>query len=144
MPIKYSLYPTNWFSELRPAVLARAEHRCENCGLPNYSVFRVMVEGQYAVHSKHDTFQAAQKIQLALLASDYHHDWKIIKLAIAHLDHDVTNNDLSNLKALCQRCHLAHDRTDNARRRKYGKYHKTNQIKLNFDGDNKRPTEDAH
>lgn len=31
-------------------------------------------------------------------------------LAAAHLDHDPTNNRLRNLRSLCQRCHLMHDR----------------------------------
>ena len=31
-------------------------------------------------------------------------------LAAAHLDHDPSNNRLRNLKSLCQRCHLVHDR----------------------------------
>jgi hypothetical protein len=28
----------------------------------------------------------------------------------AHLDHDPRNNRLRNLKSLCQRCHMIHDR----------------------------------
>lgn len=35
MPIDYSQYPPNWFTEIRPAVLARANNRCENCGIAN-------------------------------------------------------------------------------------------------------------
>jgi hypothetical protein len=35
---------------------------------------------------------------------------KQIILATAHLDHDPTNSSEENLEALCQRCHLAHDR----------------------------------
>jgi hypothetical protein len=31
-------------------------------------------------------------------------------LAAAHLDHDPTNNGLRNLRSLCQRYHLIHDR----------------------------------
>jgi len=31
-------------------------------------------------------------------------------LAAAHLDHDLRNNRLRNLKSLCQRCHMIHDR----------------------------------
>jgi hypothetical protein len=31
-------------------------------------------------------------------------------LAAAHLDHDPRNNRLRNLKSLCQRCHIMHDR----------------------------------
>jgi hypothetical protein len=33
-----------------------------------------------------------------------------VVLAAAHLDHDPTNNRLRNLRSLCQRCHLIHDR----------------------------------
>lgn len=32
-----------------------------------------------------------------------------VVLTIAHMDHDETNNDTSNLRALCQRCHLIWD-----------------------------------
>ena len=32
-----------------------------------------------------------------------------VVLACAHLDHDPGNNASSNLKALCQRCHMIHD-----------------------------------
>jgi hypothetical protein len=35
---------------------------------------------------------------------------KHVVLAAAHLDHDPTNNQLRNLRGLCQRCHLIHDR----------------------------------
>jgi 5-methylcytosine-specific restriction endonuclease McrA len=31
-------------------------------------------------------------------------------LTVAHLDHAPEHNDPANLRALCQRCHLAHDR----------------------------------
>ena len=33
-----------------------------------------------------------------------------VVLAAAHLDHDPTNNRLRNLRSLCQRCHMLHDR----------------------------------
>ena len=34
-------------------------------------------------------------------------------LTISHQDHDPTNNDPSNLKSLCQRCHLRQIRDGN-------------------------------
>lgn len=34
----------------------------------------------------------------------------VVRLAAAHLDHDPTNNTLSNLAAWCNRCHIRHDR----------------------------------
>jgi hypothetical protein len=33
-----------------------------------------------------------------------------VVLAAAHLDNNPSNNRLSNLKGLCQRCHMLHDR----------------------------------
>jgi hypothetical protein len=33
-----------------------------------------------------------------------------VVLAAAHLDHDPGNNRIRNLRSLCQRCHLIHDR----------------------------------
>lgn len=36
MPIDYSDYPSNWKTEIRPAILNRANNRCEICGAKNY------------------------------------------------------------------------------------------------------------
>lgn len=38
-----------------------------------------------------------------------------VVLTVAHLDHDPTNNRFSNLKAMCQRCHLTYDAPHHAR-----------------------------
>lgn len=52
-----------------------------------------------------------------------------VVLTISHTNHDTTDNELTNLRALCQRCHLAHDRalhvmhaaqTRRAQRERYG------------------------
>ena len=40
-----------------------------------------------------------------------------VYLATAHLDHDPGNSHSRNLAALCQRCHLLHDRPEHRRRR---------------------------
>jgi len=40
-----------------------------------------------------------------------------VVLAAAHLDSDPTNNRLTNLKSLCQRCHILHDRPYHLARR---------------------------
>ena len=34
-----------------------------------------------------------------------------VVLAAAHLDSNPANNRLANLKSLCQRCHMLHDRS---------------------------------
>ncbi len=41
MPIKpenKSRYPKDWNTVIRPAILERANHCCENCGVANYSL----------------------------------------------------------------------------------------------------------
>ena len=41
-----------------------------------------------------------------------------VVLAAAHLDHDPTNNRLRNLRSLCQRCHMIHDRSHHLAQRR--------------------------
>lgn len=134
MPINYKNYPANWKSELRPAVLTRANNCCESCGVRNYDVVRWNVEeGCYESYDDEElpkTYAEAREIWVDLMAGDYYSDWKVIVLTVAHLDHDVTNNALENLKALCQRCHLNYDREDNHRRRRYGKHFERDQLKI--------------
>ena len=55
-----------------------------------------------------------------------------VVLTVAHLDHDKSNNRFSNLKALCQRCHLTLDAKQHAQSRKYGSEWKKNQLSLNI------------
>lgn len=57
---------------------------------------------------------------------------KPVVLSTAHLDHNKNNNSFFNLAALCQRCHLRHDRHQHAENRKYGRNWKDNQLKLDL------------
>lgn len=41
-----------------------------------------------------------------------------VALSAAHLDHDPINNAPGNLRSLCQRCHLQHDRTHHLAQRR--------------------------
>lgn len=51
-------------------------------------------------------------------------------LTVAHLDRDRNNNRFWNLAALCQRCHLNHDRCIHIYNRKYGRETKYQNGKL--------------
>lgn len=54
-----------------------------------------------------------------------------VVLTVAHLDRDRGNNRFTNLAALCQRCHLNHDRQQHITNRRYGRKHGGNhQLKL--------------
>jgi len=115
MPIDYKKYPPNWKTEIRPAILERANHCCEFCGVRNHSIgFRkndVWHEIEQSFGGDVTAEEARQK------------GFKIVKivLTIAHLDNNTGNNDFSNLKALCQRCHNRYDavfRSENRRAKK--------------------------
>lgn len=88
MPVDYKKYPPNWFSEIRAAILLRAKNACEFCGVENYSPILKREKLRGVVGGVKET--------------------RVI-LTIAHLDHNITNNEPWNLRALCQRCHLKHD-----------------------------------
>ncbi len=109
MPVDYKKYPKNW-SEMRAAVLERANHKCEFCGVENYAT---------GVRDADGTFHSVEG--MALEAADVDGD-KIIQivLTVAHLDHDEENHNvkLDRLAALCQRCHLRYDVDEKKRRRK--------------------------
>jgi len=85
-------YGREWRREIRPEILARAGDRCE--GSARYPDCRAENGKPHPVTRS-----------------------KVV-LTVAHLDQDPTNNgrpgDRPNLKALCQRCHLAHDERQHA------------------------------
>lgn len=118
MPIDYKKYPTNWFTEIRPAVLNRACNKCEWCGLENgQEVYRAKI------NKRIEWFRTKAEIEaLPLIPQliDFWLSYKPVKvvLTIAHLDHDETNHDvkLDRLAALCQLCHLRYDAKEKYRR----------------------------
>ena len=141
MPIDRKKYHPKWSLISRLIRLRRANNRCEVCGLQNYSVGywkdRIWHKPQHDLFRVDNltTFQQAKAWR-----DEYNEKWQydrdvhkvcIIILTVSHLDHDITNNRFKNLKAMCQCCHLTHDRKDNAQRRMYGptgRHH--NQLRL--------------
>lgn len=98
MPIKPEnrwRYPANW-PEIRAKILERAEYRCE-------------CEGECKQHSDY-----CFRLHGALIEPDRP---SRVVLTIAHLDHTPEHCDDSNLKAMCQRCHLAYDADHHAQTR---------------------------
>lgn len=103
MPIDYSKYPPDWKTRIRPDILRRANNRCELCGVENGSLVwreRVVMRFNYGPLGRGGV-QMGQYVKVVL--------------TIAHLDHNIKNNDYSNLKALCQKCHLALDQEQHRR-----------------------------
>jgi 5-methylcytosine-specific restriction endonuclease McrA len=124
MPIDYSRYPSNWKTEIRPAILERDENCCKFCGVGNG---HIVIRGK--AYMNNDAFfnTTTQKYHLingvAIDADDFKattpKQVKVV-LTIAHLDHDEDNHNvkLDRLAALCQKCHLDYDRAEKKRRRK--------------------------
>jgi len=130
MPIDYKKYPSNWKTEIRPIIMKRANNRCEFCGVKHYSVGNWNSDGNFIPTAGNITHDAAGNGELTYKEAreivNYFKDFSenkliVIVLTIAHLDHDIKNNDFSNLKALCQRCHNRYDisyRSANRRKNK--------------------------
>lgn len=119
MPIDYKKYPKNWKTEIVPAVLKRADNKCEECALENGQIiFSIKLcvkddKGRYKIRAIwfRDRRDAVRENMWSL------REVKVI-LTVAHLDHDETNHqvELDRLKALCQCCHLRYDAKEKWRR----------------------------
>ncbi|MEX3929793.1 hypothetical protein AB4Y36_38280 [Paraburkholderia sp. BR10936] len=85
MPIKpenADRYPADW-PEIRAAIIERAHNRCE--GSPRYPWCRALNGAPHPVTGSR------------------------VVLTVAHLDHTPEHCEPANLRAWCQRCHLAYD-----------------------------------
>lgn len=107
MPIRPSerhRYPKDWKS-IRQRILDRSGHRCELCGVENGAIGRRKRDG---------TFEHFEGMEAEVASLEGVRLTRIV-LTVAHLDHTPENNADANLRALCQRCHLAHDATEHRR-----------------------------
>ena len=121
MPIRPEyrwLYPIDWPQLSAVIRFCRAKGRCEGCRRPHGRVVCHLGDGRWWDAERgvwRDGQGRAARVDdedvLSLAATT-----RVI-LATAHRDHDPTNNRPRNLVALCQRCHLAHDRQEHRRRR---------------------------
>lgn len=103
MPIRPELRPfyrsLKWRA-IRARVLARADGICEWCGKPDRKHVWVALDGSGQWWPRGQKPDGPPEM------------FRYIKvvLTVAHLNHDWHDNRDENLAALCQRCHLAHDR----------------------------------
>lgn len=131
MPIRpenLARYPADW-RQIRLRILARAEHRCEHpgCAAQQYDAgywgrwagqdtpvwFRLSEHANYA-----EAKQAASEHSFARFGDGPVPNGAspviVIVLTIAHLDHTPENCGDDNLRAWCQRHHLAYDAVQHA------------------------------
>lgn len=119
MPIDYNKYPPNWLKEIRPRIMARANDKCEVCGLKHKQVvyaikLKINDNGNYKL--KTIWFRVKEDAEREDLLNNLK-EVKVI-LTIAHLDHDELNHDVKDerLMAMCQICHLRYDAKEKYRR----------------------------
>lgn len=122
MPINYKEYHPKWSLISRLIRYRRAKNKCEWCGIKNQTIiekrnrkpiYGILLHTFNKYKTKFGKVEALRKLNLTQVV-----------LTVAHIDQDKTNNRFNNLAALCQKCHLGHDRKQHEANRKYGREHK--------------------
>lgn len=102
-------YPSNW-SEIRARILKRAHNKCERCAAPNSETVARGSDGTYMLMGGEVFDDETGEYRGIARGSEYPVvRFTRIVLTIAHLDHVPEHCDGDNLRAWCQRCHLAYD-----------------------------------
>ena len=114
MPIRRelrSLYPPHWADLSRRVRFERAGGVCQGCGRPHGLALRCLPDGRWFDPARRTWRDGRGRIaRWPDLEQAARMRMTRVVLAAAHLDHDPTNNRLRNLRSLCQRCHMLHDR----------------------------------
>lgn len=124
MPINYKEYHPKWYLISRLIRYKRAGNKCECCGAPNGELIYRDAKGRW--------YPWPEGMMGEALSVDGYKAVKVV-LTVAHIDRDKNNNQFSNLKAMCQKCHLGHDIKQHVDNRKYGRKHKSDhQLKIDL------------
>lgn len=125
MPIDYKEYHPDWKAISLRIRNERAGGKCEWCGRVNGLYYITNADG-----TPDKIFPECDDKDYAEVCKEYGSHVVRIVLTVAHIDRDKTNNDDANLAALCQRCHLNHDRHQHAENRRNGRNWKRDQTKM--------------
>ena len=123
MPIRTEgrwLYPIDWKQLSAVIRFERAKGQCQGCGRPHGRIICHLGDGRWW-DPQRQVWRDGQgrRVGRVLEVEGLQEQVRITRvvLATAHRDHDPTNNHPRNLVALCQRCHLQHDREEHRCRR---------------------------
>ena len=114
MPIRPELrplYPPHWRELSRRIRFERAGGRCQTCRRPHLAQIRCLPDGRWfdeAARTWCD--RRGRPARWPDLVEAVQLRTTRVVPAAAHLDGDPSNNRLRNLRSLCQRCHMLHDR----------------------------------
>lgn len=122
MPIRRELrplYPLHWPELSRRVRFERAGGRCQRCGRQHGTIVRCLPDGRWYDPDERTwrdgKGRSARWPDLEQLV--WQRTTRVV-LAAAHMDHDPRNNRLRNLRSLCQRCHILHDRSHHLAQRR--------------------------
>lgn len=93
-------YAANWYDTIRPAILKRDKYICQHCGVRHRICYEWDKSGNKYIINK-DEIKESKKAGFKAYQ---------VFLQIAHIDNDPSNNNYTNLVALCPACHLQMDR----------------------------------
>ena len=114
MPIRPELrwfYPLDWPELSRSIRFGRAGGRCEGCGRPHGQTVTCLPDGRWLDDAaRHWRTGRGGRCARPCPADLFAQRTTRVVLAAAHLDHDPAHNHPRNLKSLCQRCRMLHDR----------------------------------
>lgn len=136
MPIRpenKAKYPSNW-KEISLRIREEAGQKCEWCWKPNGQILLCKSPGMWVdpeVNQWRDNH--GRKIPFGRAPGLAEGREVKIVLTVAHLDHTPENCDRSNLRALCQSCHLTYDAPHKAEQRAKRKKQQEAQASL-FEG----------
>jgi hypothetical protein len=139
MPIDYSKYCKDWKTRSRFVRFVRSGNRCERCRVANGAlILRGKWKGQ-AVYQDDDgiiycadTGRRVGDAYVGEVCESPKSGFTKVVLTVAHLDHDINNNSLFNLAAMCQRCHLKYDAKHHAANAAETRRRKKKQHKIEF------------
>ncbi len=132
MKADMKLYHPKW-SLITRLIRTRAGNRCEHCQVENgLSGYRDRETGRFYTESECMELLDSDGPEFESLSLDLSRKPLKIVCTTAHLDQDRRNNRFGNLAFLCQKCHFAHDRKANVRRRRYGRHFTENNLKIEF------------
>ncbi len=122
MPIRPALrwfYPIDWPQLSRWVRFERAAGRCEQCRRPHGTLIACLADGRW-FDDAHLGWRDGRGRRARLPKPDELRQARLTRVALsaAHLDHDPANNAPRNLRSLCQRCHMLHDRPQHLAQRR--------------------------
>lgn len=98
--MKYEKYSPDWKDIIRPQILKRDSYKCVVCGVGH----------KKRVYKKSDGLYMECDEFVERWAIDSGKKVFTLFLQVAHLDHNKSNNDPSNLRTLCPVHHGRHDK----------------------------------